>query len=459
MDKRKITLSTELMREILWLALPIIVQGIVFGLQSMTDKVFLGQLKTEYVSAIGAAQLPLGATIEGVNALAIGITIIVAHLVGAGKRKDASRYVKSAMLYGWLIGLVFLIIWEVFTEQILIFFKVDPLILGNSASYVRICAVVFLVVGVDSTLNGMLQGMGKTKVIMYSGIMKVVVNIVLSWILIFGKCGCKAYYVEGAAIGTLLANLIAFCVILIYCLIVNREAFGFDKLHRTDLKFANYREILALGAPASMESLLWQFSNLILVRFINEFSYVNTSIYAVTFGILCIICSVYTNIARAGLTLIGQSLGAGNHKKANEILYNCMFMNVVLILVINVVFHIYAKEILGIFMKEGYIVQMAERYLKFLGIIMFPQSLNIICGNAIKGNGNTSWMLFSQMLGSTMVISLSFFLIRVMKMDMMAIYIVLFVDETVRGVVNYIYYMRRYAFRVDGTTVLNRNIC
>lgn len=444
MDKRKKTLSLSLMKEILFLALPIIVQGLVFGLQSLTDKAFLGQLKTEYVSAIGAAQLPLGATMDSVGALAIGVTIIVAHLVGAGKMKETARHVKSAVLYSWVIGAVFGIIWEVFTGPILLFFKVDPLIISHSIRYVRICGVAFFAMGIDSTLNGMLQGMGKTKIIMYSGMIKVAFNIVLSWILIFGKCGFRAYHVDGAALGTLLSNVIAFAYILVYCFVIKRKEFGFDTFEKEDVQFSNYKKVLALGAPACLEVLLWQLSNLVLVRFINEFSYVSTSIYTVTFGIMCIICSIYMNSSRAGLTLIGQSLGAKDYQKANAILYNCMLMNTVLIVGINVIFQIWSGEILGIFLREQYIVELAEKYLKFLGLVMFPQSLNIICGNAIKGNGNTRWMLFSQMLGSTVVVSLSYFLVRIMKMDMMAIYIVFFVDESVRGLINYIYYKKKY---------------
>lgn len=445
MERRnRITISKTLIKEITLLALPIIIQGIVFELQSLTDKAFLGHLKTEYVSAIGAAQLPLGATVAGVIALGVGVTIIVAHMVGAGKYKESLNYVKSSMLYCGLVGVAFFALWEIFAYPILEFFKVDPLIIDKSVSYVRICAVVFLGLGIDTTMSSMLQGMGKTRVIMYSGLIKVGFNILLSWILIFGKFGFKAYNVEGAAMGTLLANLIAFMFILCYCFVVKRKEIGLGKIRLCDLKFTYFKKVLSLGAPAAAEYMLWHFSNLILVRFINEFSYVSMSIYTVTFGIQCIVSSIYSNYSKAALTLIGQSLGAKNYKKANSILYNCMFINTILIAVVNIIFLFASKDILGIFINDAHIVDMGDKYLKFIGIIMFPQSLNIICGNAIKGNGNTKWMLFSQIIGSTFVICSSVIMIRVFHMNMMAIYTVVFMDETIRGIANYIYYKKKY---------------
>ena len=140
---------------------------------SLTDKAFLGHLKTEYVSAIGAAQLPLNATMDGLVALSVAITIIVSHLYGAKKQEKAINYVKSAMLYSGLLGVCVCLLWEFFIYPILDFFKVNHLIINHSVGYVKICALFFLVIGIDSSLIAMLQGLGKTKIIMRSGIIKV----------------------------------------------------------------------------------------------------------------------------------------------------------------------------------------------------------------------------------------------------------------------------------------------
>lgn len=167
----------NIIKETSLLAFPIIIQELVYELQSLTDKAFLGHLKTEYVSAIGAAQLPLNATMDGLVALSVVITIIVSHLYGAKKQEEAINYVKSAMLYSGLLGVSVCFLWEFFTYPILQFFKVDPQIISHSVAYVKICALFFLVIGIDSSLNAMLQGLGKTKIIMYSGIIKVFFNM------------------------------------------------------------------------------------------------------------------------------------------------------------------------------------------------------------------------------------------------------------------------------------------
>ena len=117
-------------------------------------------------------------------------------------------------------------------------------------------------------------------------------------------------------------------------------------------------------------------------------------------------------LSKAALTLIGQSLGARNYKKANDVFYNCLIINILIILCANAVFFLFTEDILSVFLKESYVVAQGEKYLMLIGLTMMPQSLNVVCGHAIKGNGNTKWMLLSQILGSVFVIGLSFILIR-----------------------------------------------
>lgn len=144
------------------------------------------------------------------------------------------------------------------------------------------------------------------------------------------------------------------------------------------------------------------------------------------------------------MTLIGQSLGARNYKKANDVFYNCLIINILIILCANVVFFVFTEGILSVFIKEPCVVEMGDKFLKLIGLMMLPQCLNVVCGNAISGNGNTKWMFLSQIFGSVFVVGMSFILIRGFHMDMVAIYLVIILDETIRGIINYIYYKRKY---------------
>lgn len=447
MQKNRTDLTNRINR-IFKVAFPLVVQGLVFQLQSLTDKAFLGNLDTRYVSAVGAAQMPLGTTFETLSALSTGLIIIVSHLYGAKKKDEIAPHVKSAAFFTSLISLLFFAMWQFGTADILSFFKIDESIIGYSITYTKICAFYFLLLGIDTSLQAMLQGIGDTKPIMYAGILKVFLNIFISWVLVFGKLGFPAMHVTGAAIGTIAANVIAFLFIIGYFLI-NREKYGITIFDRQWLDIKAYGAVVKLGIPVSLEYLLWNSSNLLLIRFINGFSYLYMAIYTLSFGFQCIIYVIFEGTSKATLALMGQCFGAKEPEKADKYFFTSIGVNFVIVIIAAIIFCCIPGPLLSIFSNDKEVIQNGIPYLMFIGIIMIPQSMNVICGNGIKANNDTKWMLISQILGSTLVVTISTILVGVLHMNMMAIYFTIFLDETVRGGINFLYYRKKYAFKKE----------
>ncbi|NLG05016.1 MAG: MATE family efflux transporter [Clostridia bacterium] len=440
----KITKHTEKIKNIIRIAFPLIIQGLVFQLQSLTDKAFLGNLDTRYVSAAGAAQMPYAATIDSMVAVSTGLIIITSKLFGANKKGQIASYVRSMALYHTMAGVVIFGLWHMFAHEILTFFQVDPSIIDYSISYVKICTAYLLFIGIDSSLQAMLQGMGDTKPVMYAGILKVGLNILISWILIFGKFGFPALYVTGAAIGTLVANLCSCLFLCIYCLVYKKHKYQILNMDQLRVSVKPYFEIIRLGVPVGLEYLLWNFSNLLLIRFINGFSYRDMAIYTLTFGFQCIIYVIFEGTSKATLSLIGRAIGAGKGQDGNSFFYITMVLNFIIVGLATICFFCFPKTLLSIFSNDTELIKRAVLFLEWIGIIMIPQSMNVICGNAIRAHGDTKWMFVSQIIGSTIIIGVSWFLVEILHMDMLAIYITIFLDEAARGGVNFLYYKHKY---------------
>lgn len=430
--------------QLLGISIPLIVQGLVFQLQSLTDKAFLGNMDTRFVSAVGAAQMPYFALSESMVAVCLGIVIITANLAGAGKKEEMPRYIKSASFYGTLLGIGIFLLWMTCAYDILTFFKVEEAVIRYSVEYIQICAGFYLFLGMDAALQAALTGQGETRVIMYTGIIKVGLNIIISWILVFGHLGFPRLEVAGAAIGTLLSNVAAFAFLLCYCICRKKEDYQLHILDREYVDWKAYKKVIALGVPAGLETFLWQGSNLILVRFINSFSYLDMAVYTLVFGMQCFAIVFYSGNCKAAMTLIGQCIGADERKEADGYFVTAFWCNTAIILAFVAAFFLMPRLLLDIFSNDAAVIETGGFYLKLVGIILFPQSMNLLCGNAIRANGDTKWMLYSQILGSTEVVLMSFVFIELAGMGITAIYVTLFLDELIRGGINYIYYRKKY---------------
>lgn len=105
-----------------------------------------------------------------------------------------------------------------------------------------------------------------------------------------------------------------------------------------------------------------------------------------------------------------------------------------------ITFILFPTNILGIFTKDTKIIKQTVPFLVFTAFIMLPKSLNVVIGNGIRAQGDTKWMLYSQIIGSLFVITCSCTLIKLFHLNIIAIYITLLLDETIRAGINYWHY-------------------
>ncbi len=429
------------------IALPIIIQGLVFQLQAIVDKAFLGRIDTNYLSAVGIAQFPFFASIDALVAICTGLTIIVAKKYGAGKQKDIHDSVNASIGFNMLLSFVLLFIWMQFSDEIFLLMNVNSQLLPYCNDYVRILSFLLIFYGIDMSLQSALQGMGKTKPIMYIGCFKVFLNILLAWILIFGKLGFPAMYVRGAALATMLSNVAGTLTLTAY-FIISKELSANIKLREViRFRWNLYKEVIRLGLPTGTEYLLWNVSNLILITLLNKQGVQVVAIYTVTCTVELFVYMIFNGIARATLTLVGNSIGAGNDNAAKYIMTSSIRYSMVFVLLFCIIFTLIPKPILSIFTNDKDLINISVFYLIFKGFTLFPKALNVVVGHGIRARGDVKWMLYTQIFGSVFVVAFSYTLIKVFNVGVIAIYLTLFFDEFLRAILNTFRFYYRNASR------------
>lgn len=77
-----------------------------------------------------------------------------------------------------------------------------------------------------------------------------------------------------------------------------------------------------------------------------------------------------------------------------------------------------------------------------IGINLFSKSGNIIIGNAIRGSGNTKWMLFTQIFGTICIVGVASVLVFVCRLGILGVFLAVLLDEGVRALINFWKYLR-----------------
>ena len=422
------------------IALPMILQGIVSYALVFIDTAFLGHYKLESLSAVNNAATPFFMMQSFFEALGIGISIMIAHRMGAGCRLQAQRTTEIAIFFNQIIAIGYFIFWQIAARPFLTMLGAEGSILDGAVDYVSVLSWAFLSYGVAMTLGSAFSALGKTFPIMVASILKSALNIFLDWVLIFGNLGFPEMGVKGAALGTVLSIYIGNAVFIVMALrgkIFKIKLAGiFRPVGRV------YRKIFTLGLPAGIDFILWTVGQTVIIAMLNRWDRLAAGYFGIFNVIINFSLHLYMGIGDASISLIGRAAGARDPKEAYRIGNYALLYTFIICGAVGLLFLLIPHEVISMFSKDGNVVQLLAPYLFWCILILLPKSMNVVGGAAIQGTGDTRWKMYNQIAGTIIIIPMVYVTIFVLGWGLAGLLFSVFFDELWRGVLNYFRFRR-----------------
>lgn len=178
----------------------------------------------------------------------------MSQALGAGDKPRASHIAHAIVKYNSAVALLLFFFWLFAARGIFILMGVEGDILSYALRYVRFLIPIFLIMGINSAGASILQSVGHTRPILISGALRSGLNILLDWILIFGRFGFPEMGIEGAALATSIAELTG--TVLLFILILGSRKLPFRISIKKILSspFRLYKEVSAKGFPRPVRS-------------------------------------------------------------------------------------------------------------------------------------------------------------------------------------------------------------
>ncbi len=429
-------------KKIITLAIPIMINGIVQQLQILTDCAFLGHINSDFFSAVGNVFFPFFLCMGQLWVLPTGTTILIAQSIGAGKTQNGRPVAEASFKFNTLISIFFFLLWFLFSKPILLAMGVKEPILTPALDYVNILSFLLLTMGIDVTASGVMHGVGISKPLMHIGIVRSLLNIILDWIMIYGKFGFPAMGIKGAALATVISNLVGIPVILFIVFKAGHLPFKLSFRGTLCAPWKNYFPALKLSLPAAGEDLLWHGGNLILVRMLNVIGSHGAGIFTLIMQIESTPVFLYIGIAKAAQTLVGNRTGEGNVPLAIRDGLQCLRYTLYLCLFFVVLLLVSPFPILRIFTSDTQLINTSVPFLMIAGAYLLPKAVNITIGHGIRGYGDTRWMLYTQIFGFLYIITAAAFTIFSLKLGVLGLFIAIGSDELIRGIINFVRFLQ-----------------
>ena len=377
--------------EVLWLSLPIIVTMTSYTLMNLLDFAMVGNHSKDELSAIG----PAASVFFLIASLLMGTLTItntfVAQSVSRGEKREAPRYVWQALYLAAIWGVVALL-FAPLAPKFFAWAGHDELVQVHEVSYFQYMLLRVPALGFWFALSGFYQATKRPVVPMIVGLAANALNLVLNYVLIFGRLGFPEMGIKGAAIATVIATFVQAAAM--FFLFVGPRTHGeYGSRNRIGLELAKFWRIIRIGLPSglhwSLESACWM---LFLLKVIGSLGAAALAAHSATIQIIHFSFMPVIGLNIGVQAIVGHHIGMGDHDGAMRRTYRALGLAFVFMVTMGVLFFVFRRNLIGFFCRgkaSADIITMGGTMLIFAAIFQAFDSAAIICHGALKGAGDT----------------------------------------------------------------------
>ncbi len=311
-------------KRVLAMVLPIIVQQAITNFVAMLDNIMVGQVGTYPMSGVAIANQLIFVFNLCIFGAISGAGIFGAQYFGDGNHEGVRYTFRYKLWVGIglsLAAIAVFLLWD--TPLIANYLNGTPqenaLTLGFAKDYLAVILIGLVPYALTQIYASTLRETGQTLVPMISGVIAVAVNMILNYILIFGKFGAPEWGVVGAAVATVISRFVELIIIVAWTHVnASRNPFikgAYQSLH---IPRAVVWKITKKGVPLLMNEALWSMAMATLLQCYSVRGIEVVAAYNINSTITQLFNVVALSMGNAISILVGQRLGAGEMEQARD---------------------------------------------------------------------------------------------------------------------------------------------
>ncbi len=387
----------EIRRSVLDLAWPSILENLLQSGLGLVTILMVAQLGSTAVAGVGASMQLQILFISAFFALSMGTTVITAHAFGAGRLDSTSTIAKQSVGAGLVLSVIFTIVVGVFAHPMLALMGADADVVADGSRFLRFSAISYVFMAVMFILGGVLRGVGDTRTPMLVTAGINVLNVAVSYPLIFGVGVFPRLELDGAALGMVLSRL-AGCAAMVWLLYRGRHGVSIAGTADWRPDAGHLRRLANIGLPSMAESMLRSGGQLLFVIIVFMLGTAVAASHQLAQNAVFLSMFPGFGFAMASTALVGQSLGAGNVARAKAASATATRACVVWMSVMGIVFFVFAEPIMRMGASGEDRQQIIDAGVSALRVIAFAQpiqAIGFVLAGSLRGAGDTRWPMIS----------------------------------------------------------------
>lgn len=403
-------------RNIWKVAYPILISLVMEQMIGLTDTAFLGRVGEVELGASAIAIIYYMVLFMIGFGFSIGAQIIIGRRNGEGRFKDTGKVFWNGIYF--LLGLSGIIILtsELLSPWMMKFMVSSQAIYDAALSYVRWRLPGMVFAFMTAMFRAFYVGTTQTKTLTFNSVAMVASNILFNYILIFGKFGCPALGITGAAIGSSLAELVSLIFFIAYTYLkCDRPKYGLDKAARFEKQeLKSMMPVCTWTMIQHTISISTWFIFFIYIEHLGERALAISNIARSVSGLMWVVLQAFSSTCS---TLVSNIIGEGHQEKVMSLVKRILKLSYGTVSAIIITFSIFPEAIAHIYTDIPDLIHAAVP-----SIIVMCSSYFLAVGGqvfflAVSGTGSTKTAFRLELIALTVYMIYCTVIIGWMKMD------------------------------------------
>lgn len=384
-----------IMDKLISFSLPLMLSGILQLMFNAVDIIVVGRFSgSQALAAVGSTSALINVFTNLFIGISLGANVLTARFYAAGREKEVSETVHTAITLALVSGIVMALVGLVFSKGALALMGTPDDVIGLSALYMRIYFLGMPFFMLYNYGAAILRAVGDTKrpllFLMIAGVINACLNMVL--VIVF-KLG-----VAGVAIATVISQMIS-CVLVLRCLCRSESSY---RLRFSELGMKGYylKQIFSVGVPAGIQSTVINFSNVLLQSSVNSFGSTAMAGYTAANNLLGFLYVSVNSITQACMSFTSQNYGVGKLKRMDRVLADCMILSVVVAVALGCICYGFGPKILQIYTEDAEVIACGMEILAYTTITYFLCGWMDLFPGALRGMGYSAVPMVLSVIGT-----------------------------------------------------------
>lgn len=370
-------------RLLLTMAAPMILSMMIGALYNIVDSIFVSNYSEDALTAVSLA-FPIQNVIVSLGTgVGVGVNALLSRLLGEKKQKEIDKTAGNGLVLGAMVYLILLIFGLFFVKS---FYKIqtdNKSICDMGYSYLSVISIFSFGQIFQLIFERLLQSTGRTSFTMVTQITGAVINIILDPILIFGYLGFPSMGTKGAAAATVIGQIAAMTLGIIFNLKLNKEIQFSLKTIRLEKFYV--RRICRVGIPAGITMFISSIMSFGINRILLGYSTTAAAVFGAYFKLYTFVSMAAFGLNNALISIVAYNLGTKKYdriKKAIKLsgIYSA-FIGVIGLVLLQVL----PKQIMQAFHASTTMTAIGEPALRITSLSFIFACVSIMACYALQG--------------------------------------------------------------------------